>query len=408
MNRIPADSVDGQEIPAMSIYEHVNNQNEGANVLTIYYGTIHNAPMMNAIAMDYEELTGIRIDWIAADIGEIILRGKFAIGDAPDLFQITLSDLALWEDYLEDLSDQPWVDDVYDMALKTAMVDQRIFAWPHALEASGIVYNKDLFLEAGIEGVPTTFDELGYVVERLEAAGIQSFGESWMEFGYLAHLLSVPFNYEDDLALISQQILKGEASFGDLRYIGAYFELFDMTMDYGWGQRSLGYNTLDQYPDFAAGKMAMMKQGTWVERSVLMFNPEMNFGIFPVPLSNEPSRNKLKVANTTGISVNRNSEMLEEALEFLNWWHENAQKYLVEIDQVVPPFYSVDISGLGALNQDMGHYIDIGMAFEGFGWEYWPQGFMVQLAEPLQAYLAGLQTKEETIRALDVLYRTLR
>jgi raffinose/stachyose/melibiose transport system substrate-binding protein len=404
----PTIHVDG-EIPYQSIYRHdLPRQDDQEIVLTIYYGTIHNAPMMDAIARDYEELTGVRIEWQAADGGGVILRGLFATGRTPDLFQLTLSDLAMWENYLADLSNQPWIDDVYDISLQTATVNGRIFSWPHTLEASGIVYNRDLFRQGGIEAVPTTLDELWQVVYQLENAGIQSFGEAWMQFGYLAHLLSVPFNFEPDVAAISEKILQGEASFGDLRYIDEYFEIFNMTIDYGWGEDSIGYNTLDQHPDFAAGRMAMIKQGTWVEGRVLIFNEDLNIGIFPVPISNNPNENKLQLATTTGVSVNRYSENLEAALEFLNWWHENAQKYLVDIDRVVPPFKSVDISGLGALNQDMDRYIEKGMVFEGFGWEYWPQGFMVQLAEPLQAYAARLQSQEETIRQLDVLFRMMR
>ena len=400
---------DGEGIPRQSIYQHdLHRQEDETIVLTIYYGTIHNAPMMDAIARDYEEQTGVRIEWQAADGGGVILRGMFALDKAPDLFQLTLSDLAIWEEYLADLSSQPWVEDIYDFALETAKVNGSIYSWPHTLEASGIVYNRDLFAQAGIENVPRTLNELWAVVYQLEEAGIQSFGESWMQFGYLAHLLSVPFNYEPDVAAISEDILQGRASFGDLRYINQYFEIFNMTIDYGWGQKSLGYNTLDQHPDFAAGRMAMMKQGTWVEGRVSLYNEDINMGLFPVPISNNPNRNKLQVATTTGISVNRNSQNIEAALDFLNWWHENAEKYLVEIDGVVPPFKSVDISALGNLNQDMGRYIEEGMAFEGFGWEHWPQGFMVQAAEPLQAYAAGLQTQRETITWLDSLYRTLR
>jgi len=402
-------TTNGEEIPSKSILDRTTVNQEGNGVvLRLYYGTIHNGPMMNAIIADYEEQTGVRIEWTAADSGGLILRGLFATDSAPDLFQLTLSDIPTWVDFIEDLSDQPWVDDVYEFSLNEVSVDHRIYAWPHTLEGSGFVYNKDLFEQAGIIEIPRTLSELVEVVHQLDAAGIQAFGESWMEFGYLAHLLSVPFNYEADVGYISQAILDGRASFGDLRYINEYFDLFDLTMEYGWGQKSLGYNTLDQYPDFAAGKMAMMKQGTWVERSVLMFNENLRIGLFPVPLSEDPELNKLQVSTTTSVAVNRNSEHLEEALAFLNWWHEHAQLYLVEIDRVVPPFRSVDVSVLGALNQDMERYINTGRAFEGFGWEFWPHGFMVQSAEPIQAYAAGLQTREETIRAWDRLYRTLR
>jgi len=394
-----------QIVPEQSTYKHKGEQEGNADeTLSIYYGTIHNAPMMNAIANDYEEATGTRIIWIAADNGSTTLKGLFSIGEAPDLFQLERFNIPEWKHYLTDLSGESWVEDVYESSLNAATIDGKLYAWPHTLEASGIVYNKDLFEQAGITQLPETPEELKEVCEILESNGILAFSESWMEFGYLAHLLASPFNYEDDTEQFSNQILNGEKGFDHLKYIDRFFEIFDLTLDYGLGADSVAYNTMDQYPDFAEGKMAMMKQGTWVERSLKQLNSEMNIGIIPVPLSDEAEENKLQVATTTFVCVNKNSQSRQKALEFLEWWHFYAQRYLVNIDGVVPPFYSVETSTLGMLNADMEEYIKEDRVFEGFGYEYWPPDFQIRLTTPLQSYASGIMTKEETLKELRKIY----
>jgi ABC-type sugar transport system, periplasmic component len=394
-----------QEVIEQSIYRHTGKQEENVNeTISIYYGTIYNAPMMNAIANDYEEATGVRILWQAGDSGSTTLKGLFSIGDGPDLFQLAQFDLPQWRGCLADLSNEVWVEDVYESALRAGTVDGKIYGWPHTLEASGIIYNKELFERAGITKVPQTLEELEAVCKTLEEHGIQSFGESWREFGYLAHLLATPFNYEQDIAEISSEIHKGEKTFADLVYIDRFFKLYDLTLKYGLGANSVAYNTMDQYPDFAEGKMAMMKQGTWVERSLKRLNEEMNIGIMPVPLSNQAEKNKLQVVTTTFLCVNKESKNKEKALEFLEWWHFYAQRYLVNIDGVIPPFYSVDTSSLGMLNAQMENYIAEEKIFDGFGYEYWPTGFQINLREPLQTYAVGLLTKEEALEELQKLY----
>ncbi|MBJ8193127.1 extracellular solute-binding protein, partial [Bacillus cereus] len=77
-----------------------------------------------------------------------------------------------WLEYLEDLSDQPWVKDLDDFARKPMTVNGKIYGQPMHLEGFGFVYNKDLFKKAGITKLPQTIDELEEAAKRLKAAGL--------------------------------------------------------------------------------------------------------------------------------------------------------------------------------------------------------------------------------------------
>ena len=51
-------------------------------------------------------------------------------------------------------------------------VEGKIYGMPTAVLPGGIYYSRDLFAEAGVEGTPTTIDELGSAVDKLKGAGI--------------------------------------------------------------------------------------------------------------------------------------------------------------------------------------------------------------------------------------------
>lgn len=377
---------------------------EDMDTLFIYYGTSENAVMMERLCVDYEAETGVHILWEAADHGTAELKKRFASNEAPDLFSIARQDLPAWSGRLADFSNEPWVDDLMDSAREAATVDGQVKAWPHALEANGIVYNKRLFEQAGIEDVPETLDELAVVCEKLKQVGIQSFGESWMQFGYLAHLLAAPFAFEGT-AETAGKMSEGKLTFHDLKYMDKYFVFLDLTLDYGFGSRSIEYSTFYQYADFAAGNMAMMKQGTWSERRLLELEPELEIGLFALPLSNNPEDNKLLTSTTTFLCVNKDSRKREQACDFICWWHENAGYYLVGLNGTAVPFQSADGSGLGALNRDMFRYMENGSFYGDFGYEYWPANFHEDSAEVVKAYIMGLATEEETRQKLTQLYQ---
>ena len=113
-------------IPEKSIYRQ--SDSETGITLSIYYGTIYNARMMNAIAEDYKAATGITIAWQAADSGTNVLKQKFAKGDAPDLFSMAEFNIPQWKDYLADLSAEPWTGDVYPNSLDAGSVNGKLYA----------------------------------------------------------------------------------------------------------------------------------------------------------------------------------------------------------------------------------------------------------------------------------------
>lgn len=361
--------------------------------------------VMDQIMEDYKAETGVTLEWeIAGEDYTAVLKTRFAAEEAPDIFDLSGNELESWSERCADLTGAVFLDHLLESSKEYINVNGQYLAMPYAMEASGILYNKALFAQAGITEFPTTLDELEAVCQKLEAAGIQAFGEAWKEWGFLMHIFGTPFAYEKDLQAVAAKLNSGEMKLKDLTYMDNFFRLFDMTLRYGKGVESIGYGVMDQIPDFAAGKIAMIKQGTWLTSFILAANPDIDMGLAAVPLNDNPEDTKLMVATTRYFAVNKASPVAKEAQDFLDWLYKNIQKYFVDGLQLVSPFDNVDVSNLGVLNGDMFTYAGAGMTYSSFGTDLWPAGFQVDIATPLQAYAAGAMDKDTALEELQKLY----
>lgn len=361
--------------------------------------------VMEQVTADYEAETGIAIEWeIANEDYAAVLKTRFAADEAPDIFDLQGNQIIAWAERAADLSGSEFIDHLLDSSKEFIHIGDKYLAMPYALEASGIIYNKDLFAQAGIAEFPKTLDELEAAAKQLKEHDIRAFGEAWKEWGFLMHIMGTPFAYEKDLKAVTEKLKSGEMKLKDLTYMDNFFRLFDMTLDYGMGVESIGYGVMDQFPDFASGKMAMIKQGTWLDSFITSVNPDINMGLAAVPLNDNPEDAKLMVATTRYFVINKDSAVTKEAQDFLNWLYRNLQKYFVSQMNIIAPYDSIDVAGLGVLNEDMFTYAEAGMTYPSFGTDEWPTGFEVDVAEPMQAYAAGQLDKEGALNELQRLY----
>lgn len=394
----PAESSASAQVSSVS--EQGKDEEGTEVVLTVYQGTAQYADMVEQLCRDYKEQTGVTLEWeIPGDEPYTVLKTRFASGEAPDIIDLQCGDYDTWYERCMDLSGEAWTEHIYEASLNGGSWDGKVYGLPYAMEASGIIYNKELFEQAGIEKVPETITELRETCKKLQEAGIQPFGEAWGDWGFLMHILGIPFTYEG-ASETSARLSSGEETFSDMKYMDNFFDFYDLTLDYGWGAESVGHHYDDQANAFAKGEIAMIKQGTWHTDTIASINPDMKIGLFAVPLTDDASQTKLQVSTTRFLSISNTSKHQKEAKAFLQWFVDNAQKYMIEEMSIVAPYDTLDVSELGALNVDMNTYVETDMSYDGFGIEEWPSGFNTDQAEPLQAYAAGAADREETCEAL--------
>lgn len=200
-------------------------------------------------------------------------------------------------------------------------------ALPFSLTAAGVIYNKDIFEQVGVE-VPTTWDELKAVCEKFEAAGIPAFYGTYKEgwtvaqgmFDYTAGgLLDVSGFFEALQAEGSDFSSKSEKTFSNTFDVTA--EPMDFIMEHTQeGAESRGYP--DGNVAFAKGEAAMYLQGPWALSEIQTANPEVEVGTFPMPLTNNPEDTRVRVNVDLAFSIPVGAEHPEEARQFIEWLFE--------------------------------------------------------------------------------------
>lgn len=256
------------------------------------------------------------------------LRTRLVKNDVPQVMALngngaTYGDLAsaeVFRDFAGDPALEATSPATQDILNALGGIDGETNGVPFALNATGVIYNMDIFDELGLS-VPTTWDELIATAEVVRAAGTVPFYLTWKD----AWTTLPPFNPlaqnipPDDFWPRREA---GETTFSaewppvaeQLLALKEFGPPDPFRFDYNTGNRAM-----------ADGEAAMYFQGNWAIPSIREINPDINLGMFAFPATNDPERNRL----VSGVDVlftmpRRETPHEEEALTFIRWMTEQA------------------------------------------------------------------------------------
>ena len=390
----------------------------GTKTLKIFQFKVEIAEAMSKMKEEYEkEHPGIKLDIQTVGGGSdygAALKAKFASGDdLPDVFNVGgYRDLDTWIEKLEDLSNEPWVGDVLDVAKEPMTKDGKLYGQPMAIEGYGFIYNKDLFAKAGITELPKTLTELEAAAQKLQAAGITPFVNGYQETWILAnHLLNIGFAHQKDPNAFVTGMNEGKEKMVGNAVFDEWTKLFDLTMKYGQkNPLTTDYNT--EITTFASGEAAMTQNGNWTQVQIDGINPDLNIGLLPMPINDNAEQNdKIPVGVPNNWVINKESNMKDEAKEFLNWLvtSETGKKYMTEDFKFIPAFKSIEANTelVGDLGADVMKYSKDGKTLS---WEFnkFPDGGMNEFGSQMQGYVAGNADKTQLFEALEQSWASLK
>ena len=283
-------------------------------------------PYITAAFDAYEAATGNKLDIIGLENESFdkVATSKFATGDIPDIFQhfnnSTLNNYDVTNNF-QYLNDQEWVSDLTDGA--NAYVqdsDGNILGLPFwESSVSGCYYNTAIFEELGLEPA-TTQAEFDALCQTLTDEGYTAIcwpanGCHWMyQFGLDPVFADDPEKLE--------KINKNEITYADVPEVASMLEWVQSAAEKGWFGES--YMT-DGWDDMSAimgtGEAAMIFiWDTWFYTD---FDEgydyvKDDFGLMPV-FMNTADDGTYEGGNLNMLMVNKNSENLEAALEFLDF-----------------------------------------------------------------------------------------
>lgn len=260
--------------------------------LEFLFGDPNRTEIFSRIVDDFNESqSDVHVTFTATGTNHLEeLMTRLATGEAPDLTsQLQGYELASYVEagHIKDIKDAPYMQYIRDTELDTVTIDGGVYGIPMDTQAWGVFYNKALFEQAGITEVPKTVTQLKECVQKLQDAGITPFaagyGTEWtigQYLGYGCSSILTPKATE-----LGEDYKKGNWTF-DLPGIDLAFDVLDLVND-NTQERPFDTDVSGQYAVFAKEEAAMMLQGNWSILQVRELNPDMQMGIFPLPISEE-------------------------------------------------------------------------------------------------------------------------
>lgn len=287
---------------------------------------------------DCKEKFNINIDLqnIPTNNYSATLKTKVAADDMPDIVSVheitkaySTETMTIDENTFADLSDLENVKDYNAEAIDNVRINGQLYYVPVSQNALGVLYNKEVFKEHGVE-IPKTYNEFMKAMDTFKGEGVVplagSFSEAWSS-------QIIPFLAFDNYVLGDQQEIAKElydsaTNTSKMRWsdLGESSEkalgLIRKWIDEGYfTDDPLGTDASVASQLLATGKAAMFITGNW-QYSVAAEaseDPE-NIGFFPLPLNEEGEDIYISTSANEGMCINAKSEKVEAAKTALNYY----------------------------------------------------------------------------------------
>lgn len=255
------------------------------------------------------------------------IRIRLAANELPDVFVLNTSILERekWDDYFQPINGSKHYGKVYFEDI--AYTGEDLLAIPMMLSYYCITYNKDLYAQAGITEVPTTWAEFEAVLEKLSALeGVTPLTTQYKTNWAIARVATYMTacikgaNWTNSWA-------ETENPFSDAELIKSLDNL-KSAVDKGYCDPDLMSSDWDlQAADFAAGTIATYIGGSYIYPTMLALgmDPE-SIGCYPYPISERTADGKTAAYATadTVFGVSKSAENYEACLalvDFLSEWY---------------------------------------------------------------------------------------
>ncbi|WP_149096395.1 extracellular solute-binding protein [Paenibacillus terrae] len=287
--------------------------------------------MIKQIVSQYEQNhpnVKIELDSLNTDQQKLKLKTQAAAKEVPDITIVNPAaqmkpfvDAGLLAP-LNGVADKDGLKDTFqDGLLDYYSFDDKLYAFPDGNNIEVVFYNKELFEQAGIQKLPTTFDELITAVKALKAKGITpiAIGEKDSWTGSLLFMNILLRTNEGPNFL--KDVLDGKKTFNDPAFVEAVdaFQELVQAGAFPDGATSIDYNAGGNI--FKTGKAAMYIMGTWETGSIDASSVAGKVGAFQFPTVNgKGDVNEYVIAPGSAFAVSANSEHLQETKDFLHYF----------------------------------------------------------------------------------------
>lgn len=250
---------------------------------------------------------------------DLTMQNRRAQNRTPDIYSATTIEANAG--ILMDLTDEPFMKNVRKVSFDT-VEDKRDYFFPIGYSGVGVLYNKSVFTENNLTP-PRTLSELTKVHQVLESKNIATFAlgykDLWVGHFSLRPAFYAVYGTSPDW---NKKRSQGEVSFADTPEWKLIADI-PKNYVYAYGNTDTAFEVgyMDACSMLANGEAAMMLQGSWATSLIQTYNPDVELGFIPLPVSDDPNMRKISYYCDYYLSISADTKHPEEAklyLEFLS------------------------------------------------------------------------------------------
>jgi raffinose/stachyose/melibiose transport system substrate-binding protein len=379
-------------LPVLSLGESVT-----LNIMTNMTGVVNET--FAEVCKDFTAETGIAIDYAApANDYEALMKTKMATGDLPDIWSTHGWSVIRYSSFLRPLNDQPWHGDIAEF-IKPVITDDdgNVFVLPVDIDIAGIVYNRDILAECGVdvdslqtwadfEAACEVIKEKGYTPVYLGGKDDWTIGQffDWVAPSFYitneadndrAALLDGSFDWSK-WAAIADMFAKWNAA--------GYLNVDAATSDYATCTTELGL-----------GNVAFEFFGTYALVDANKAGPA-NLGMMPIPAAAAGDSPTLIAGERLAVGMWKDSKHPDEALQFINYLARPDVMSRLATANGTPAGLNGVESDTGAVKADYEKYSDV-RTFPYFDRIYLPNGMWNDLCATGLGILNGSMSTEAIV-----------
>ena len=285
----------------------------------VYHKTESNAiDAMETVINNFNAANpGIKVNFVQVPDTATVLQSRAQLNEMPDMFGCTTGNMfeLMFEDgIIMDLTGQEFLSSVEPSSLEMSTYNGKNWRLPYSLSCYGLYVRTDIFEEQGL-ALPTTWDELMDVCEKLTAAGITPFAlpDKTMVYQRIERMMS--FMSEDDTEF--KQIAAGELEAKDSKLLQNYANASLQIVNY-MTPESLGAEYTESYQQLIAGQAAMTINGGWSLATLKDYDPDIKVALIPMP-NPTGEESKVVVSIDTNFCISSSTKHPEECLKFFEY-----------------------------------------------------------------------------------------
>ncbi len=317
-----------------SIFANGNSEKEDSQKV-VYWSMWNEAEPQGLVIADaieaFTDETGIEVE-VVFNGREIrkTLQPALDAGETIDMFDEDIERVGnTWKAYLYNVED--FANQVYPTTnnkpyktqinqtlvnLVTQIGGGELHEIPYQPSMFVVMYNKDLFKQAGINNSPTTLKEFEDACAKLKAIGVSAItvDDAYMA-AFFGYNMSRIIGMDETLAMVKNNDFTNP---GVLRFAQIWSDFAKK----GYISRKAASNIYPagQIEEIATGKVAMYLNGTWLPNEIKDNAPNMNWGAFAYPAI-DPAGEGINSNNYGAqcFGINKDSKVAQEAFQLIVW-----------------------------------------------------------------------------------------